>query len=49
MEVKLHDKLDTRRRWMASFTLQSIYPPGKTPLVPIGWEAGWTSEPICTR
>jgi len=24
-------------------------PPGKEPLVPTGWEAGWAPEPVCTR
>jgi hypothetical protein len=24
-------------------------PPGKEPLVPIGWEAGWAPEPVSTE
>jgi hypothetical protein len=26
----------------------AVLPPGKEPPVPIGWEAGWTSEPVWT-
>jgi hypothetical protein len=33
---------------VVSFTLRPLYPPGKEALVPIGYEVGWTPEPVWT-
>jgi hypothetical protein len=35
-------------RRVVSFTLLLLYLPGKEPLVHIGEEAGWASEPVWT-
>jgi hypothetical protein len=43
--------LDLGTRWQVSGQLHApaALPAGKEPLVPIGQEAGWTSEPFWTR
>jgi hypothetical protein len=37
--------------WMSgqSHAPAALYPPGKGPPVPTGWEAGWASEPVWTQ
>jgi hypothetical protein len=44
-----HSWLGTRWRWAVSFTPLATLPPGKEPLLPLGYEAGWTTEPVWTR
>jgi hypothetical protein len=39
----------TRWRWVVSVTPRPRFTPGKGPPVPIGWEAGWASEPVWTQ
>jgi hypothetical protein len=41
--------LGIRWRWVVSLTLWSPYSQQKSPLVPIGYEAGWAPEPVRTR
>jgi hypothetical protein len=38
--------LGTRWGWVVSFAPQPLYPPGKEPLVPVGYEAGWVPESV---
>jgi hypothetical protein len=40
--------LGTSWRWVDSFTPRPLYPTGKQFLVLIGYEAGWTPEPVWT-
>jgi len=50
MEVYLHAFLTSALvvgEWLAP--RPDRFTPGKEHLVPIGWEAGWNSEPVWTR
>jgi len=49
--IEHHHILDisSRGRWVVSFTPRPLYRPGKEPLVPIRWEAGWAPKPVWTR
>jgi hypothetical protein len=40
--------LGTRWRWAVRFTPLPLYPPGKSPAVSIGQEAGWSPESVWT-
>jgi hypothetical protein len=41
--------LGTGWRWVVNFRPLPLNSNGKSPPVPIGWEAGWAPEPVWTR